>query len=58
MNFDAVRPSMGNTTTVVDPTEQDKAEKASLQSKLKKEIREVEMLYEAEIKSFVDRRTR
>ena len=54
IDFDEVRPSMGNTTTVVNPKASNPA-KIIGQQKLDKETCEVEMMYEAEIKSFVDR---
>ena len=44
---------MGSTTTVVGPTETDAAKLA----KYNKEVKEIEMLYEAEIKSFVNQRS-
>ena len=58
MNFDAVKPSMGNTTTVVNLSETNPVKLAKAQAEYKKEVREVEMMYEAEIKSFVNRKSR
>lgn len=55
MNFDKVKLSMGNAYQKVDAQEDDR--KAEQQAKLGKGIWEVEMMPEAKIKSFVDRKS-